>query len=136
MRRQQMRMEFPARSTATTMRLRLWTSARTEFPNPLADTDGDGMKDAAEVVAGTDATAAASMLKLSMNLLPQQNAVALRWPPVAGRSYTVRRASSLTQTGVWQVVTENLSGNGSMMECHDDTMGTAEWFYRLEVEMQ
>jgi Right handed beta helix region/Disaggregatase related len=104
-----------------------------EFAHPLADTDGDGLCDAAEQVAGTDATDRASTLRLTLHLLPLENCAALRWDSVTGRTYSVEFQPVLGPTCVWQTATGNLPGCGTTMEWRDPAGGPAQRFYRLGV---
>ena len=70
----------------------------TNAPNggPQDDWDGDGMSNLAEYVAGTCPTNAASVLRIDAVMLagtPGQ--FTLRWPSVAGRSYSIRTSTNL-----------------------------------------
>ncbi len=105
-----------------------------EFVHPQVDTDGDGMSDAAEVVAGTNPTDAGSVLKLSASLLPSENRVALRWPSVAGRTYTLEYGDFFGATGIWHPLMQNMPGVGDMMEYRDAPVGPSERYYRLGVK--
>jgi hypothetical protein len=104
-----------------------------EFIHPLADTDGDSLRDTAEVIAGTDPTDAGSALRLSVQMLSVENSVALRWPSVAGRSYTIEYQPLASPTENWQTAISNLAGSGATLEWRDPTARVTSRFYRLGV---
>jgi parallel beta-helix repeat protein len=104
-----------------------------EYVNPQADTDGDFSRDADEIIAGTNPTDPASVLRLSLHLLSLENRVALRWPSVLGRTYTIAYESVPSPTSVWQIAVSNLVGSGTLMEWKDPGMVPASRLYRLSV---
>ena len=104
-----------------------------EFVQPLVDTDGDGMLDAAEIIAGTDPTDPTSVFRLNVQLLSLENRVALRWLSVTGRTYRIEFEPVLGPTGAWQTAVTNLAGSGALMEWRDTVTGTSSRFYRLGV---
>ncbi|MCW5554391.1 MAG: DUF1565 domain-containing protein [Verrucomicrobiae bacterium] len=110
-----------------------WDIGAFEFAHAQVDADGDGMSDAAEVVAGTNPTDAESVLKLSATLLPLENRVALRWLSVTGRTYTLDYGDSFGTTGSWHPLMPNLPGVGEMMEYRDVPVGPTQRYYRLGV---
>jgi hypothetical protein len=60
----------------------------------LSDTDGDGMSNAAEAVAGTDPTDPASVFKL-VSITPSAEGWRVRFTHVPGKWYRVWRGSGL-----------------------------------------
>lgn len=80
-----------------------------EFIHPLADSDGDGMPDADEATAGTDATNAAA--RFVMEALRAGTDPVLRWPGVAGREYDVFSAPAVT--GAWEAAAGGTNLPGS-----------------------
>src|SRR5208282_3570938 len=68
------------------------SSNRTRF----TDTDGDGMSDYAEFIAGTDPTNAASYLRFLSATLQSNNVVRIQWSAVLGRIYQVEASTLLT----------------------------------------
>jgi hypothetical protein len=104
-----------------------------EFVHALADTDGDGLRDAEEIVAGTNPTDATSNLRLSVQMLPLQDEFVLRWPSVLGRTYTIESASALIPAGGWQTAVSNLAGSGDQIEWHYEKTTNTARFYRLGV---
>ena len=71
-----------------------------EFVHPLSDSDGDGMSDAEEGTAGTDATNAAA--RFVIEALRAGPDPVLRWMGVASREYDVLAAPAVT--GLWAAV--------------------------------
>jgi hypothetical protein len=80
-----------------------------------ADTDGDGQPDLFEQAAGTDATNAASVLRLVPVSVNPAGAVTLRFPYVGGKSYRMHWTDSVA-SNAWNVITapvlvENVAGS-------------------------
>ncbi|GEM_PF-3053267 len=100
--------------------------------DPTVDTDGDGLRNEDEVVAGTNPNSADSSLKSNM-ALPVVETFAFRFPSVNGKFYRVFYRESLT-TGNWQPLSgyENLSGSGAMLQVEDSPEGIR--FYRVQVQ--
>ncbi len=63
-----------------------------------SDSDGDGMRDAAEYIAGTDPTNTHSVLAMNGGSAgpSADGRYVIEWPSAAGRTYTIHRATSLT----------------------------------------
>ena len=72
-------------------------------------------------------------LKLSAEPVRTENAVALSWPSVSGRTYALQYSSLLSDRNAWQVLTNNIPGSGAVIECRDATTPTGTRFYRLGV---
>lgn len=68
--------------------------------SPTVDSDGDGMTDVFENIAGTDRYSAASVLRIA-SITQANGLVTLTWPAVAGRSYQVEESTALNS---WQSV--------------------------------
>lgn len=101
-----------------------------------ADSDGDGVPNWAEYVAGTSPVKAASKLELSQPEIHRSSAattVALRWQTVQGRSYIVESSSSLT-SGKWATVFEDGAGDGEVHETQVSTASGSTVFYRIRLQ--
>jgi hypothetical protein len=92
----------------------LWETAFFGSVNPLytgrGDTDGDGVSDLAEFIAGTSPKDSSSVFRLKDPQTLPNGTVRLEWNTVPGRSY---RLEVSTNFKLWQPVTDNLTGTGS-----------------------
>lgn len=93
------------------------------------DHDGDGMSNRAEFLAGTDPTDPHSYLRID-SLAASPSGLTLRFTGVAGHSYTLQYAASLS--GPWQKLADvpmvNVTGPQTVT---DPAVGPAARFYRL-----
>lgn len=97
-----------------------------------ADPDGDGMTNVQEYTAGTSPRSAASVFKIGS--VQVNGAVpAVSFASVAGKTYRVEYRDDLLN-GEWNVLQNNLSGTGGMLQVNDNT-GTVlgRRFYRAVV---
>jgi hypothetical protein len=94
------------------------------------DTDGDGVSDYAEFVAGTDPTNPQSVFKITS--VVQTNGIPrLTWFGVTGREYRIDESTNLAQ---WQVGTNwTRANNNGPMSFSPVAPGTGARYYRLEV---
>ena len=104
-----------------------------EFVHPLADTDGDGMSDAAEIIAGTDPTSALSVLRTTLRLLSPLGPAAVSWPSAPGRVYRVEVAHDLADNAAWQTLVEDIPADGETVEWLDEDWHPTHRFYRTGV---
>lgn len=85
-----------------------------EFVHPTVDSNGDGMTDAAEVIAGTNPTDAGSRLRLDAGRGHGPTGMLVHWLSVTGRRYRVELCP-VFHSG-WQTVVSNLAGDGERTE--------------------
>jgi hypothetical protein len=96
--------------------------------NPTADDDGDGMSNAAELVAGTNPQSASSNFVASASR-PSSNSVTVTWTPVAGRTYKVQATDNLA-SGAWN----NLATGQTSGSYTENSVSSTARFYRVVVE--
>lgn len=103
----------------------------TNVTNPwLADTDGDGLTDAQELVAGTSGSDPQDCLAIkSIQLSAPSSQFSLWWDTAIGRVYSVYESTNLLSgwTNVYEVV-----GDGATWQYTATTNGPVR-FYRVEV---
>jgi hypothetical protein len=106
------------------------TTNRTQF----TDSDGDGMSDYAEFIAGTDPTNAASKLVFLGATLLANKLVQFEWAAIPGRLYQVQ-SSSLNSTNVqsWTPVTDWLQSSGSPMSYTTTNANNGVHAFRVQV---
>lgn len=97
-----------------------------------ADPDGDGMTNLQEFAAGADPNNASSVLKITQITFSGSN-ILVGFPTVAGKTYRVEYSSTLA-AGSWQVVQDNLSGTGGLIQVSDlNAANQTKRFYRIIV---
>ncbi len=98
----------------------------------LPDTDGDGMGDNAEVRAGTDFLSATSYLFVAIVNSSTGNAVS--WPSVSGKKYALDRATNLVTGARFANVISNLTAIPPLNVYTDATAaGAGPWMYRIRL---
>ena len=105
-----------------------------EFASSLSDSDHDGMKDADEVVAGTDPGDGSSCFRVTAQSSPANGLeLVVSWDGKAGRVYDVQENTNLI-SGIWCDVAgfSNLFGAGSTM-AYTGTVSGLNDFYRVKV---
>lgn len=100
----------------------------------FADSDGDGMNNWQEWVAGTDPTSLLSCLTILNPTGTISNRV-LQWKSVAGRSYFVQRATNLAVQPAFQTIATNVLGLSGTTTLTDRQPGSSgSLFYRVGVQ--
>jgi hypothetical protein len=93
------------------------------------DSDGDGLSDYAEFLAGTNPTNAASVVRFLAPAVQNTGVVRFEWATVPGRGYRLSGSENLVS---WNPVMDWVHANGSVFSFTTNvTAGTL--FYRLEV---
>ena len=95
------------------------------------DTDGDGMTDRAESIAGTDANDAGSSLKLGSMTSSENGALTFSWPSVPGVTYRLVQRAAMTDAG-WQPASEPVTATDSVTSWTITTTNSVG-FFALEV---
>jgi hypothetical protein len=98
----------------------------------FGDSDGDGLNNWQEWVAGTNPTNAASLLKLAVPTLASGR-VTLSWSSVTNRSYFVQRATDLKVPASFSLLRSNITGLAGTTS-YTDTNAPSPAFYRVGVQ--
>lgn len=98
----------------------------------LDDTDGDGMADWQETLAGTSRTSGASILRIAEFAFTGPTAVTATFGSVSGRKYWLQRATDPV-TPTWTTIGATATGTGSTLTLTDPDASQAKYFYRVVV---
>lgn len=99
---------------------------RTQF----TDSDGDGMSDYAEFIAGTDPTNAASKFIFLPTPMPTNQVVQLKWSAIPGRQYQLENSSNLVN---WMPLTGWQQATVSPMNYSATNASSGAQFFRVQV---
>ncbi len=104
-----------------------------EFANPLSDTDGDGMSDAAEALAGTDPTDPSSRLAM-LDVQATHGTVVIQWMGGAGTPHILERTTVLgADASDWKPLVTNAAPAATLFEYIDEAGDAEAAFYRITV---
>jgi len=96
------------------------------------DPDGDGLNNLQEYLAGTSPQDASNFLRVN-SFLPSGNDADMAFGTVLGMNYRVEYTSDLI-TGVWFVLSNNITGNGGIIQIVDPgAVNQSTRFYRVRL---
>jgi hypothetical protein len=95
------------------------------------DTDGDGLGDYAEYVAGSNPTNSLSALELATAHEPVGGSIHLQWPSASGHAYRVLGSSDVLN---WSPVTDWIRASSAVTETNLPMSGSVPRFFRVEAQ--
>jgi hypothetical protein len=99
----------------------------------FADSDGDGLNNWQEWVAGTVPTNAASAL-LMVNVSNSPPGLAITWQSASGKAYFLQRATDLASQLAFSIIQSNILGSSGTTTYYDSSAtNPAPYFYRVGV---
>lgn len=108
----------------------------TDGSGDYADSDDDGANSWQEWIAGTIPTDAASVLRLlSANPTNDFTQTTITWQSVAGKNYSIERASDLSVHPAFSLIDSNIVGqSGTTSYTDTNAIGNGPFFYRVGVQ--
>ena len=99
--------------------------------NPNADSDGDGMTNAAEDTAGTNPLDGSSNLKITSVAHPAANSASITWSSVVGIKYVVESTTDLSVA--FTPLSGTITATATTTSYTDTAASGAKKFYRVKV---
>ena len=110
-----------------------WELQYPSAANANADTDGDGLTNLREYIAGTNPEDANSSFEFVTVVEEIPGVMLIQWSSVPGKSYTLLRAPTLSLNPLdYQPVMSGISAQGNLTT-YRDTTGVGHQFYRLRI---
>lgn len=102
-------------------------------PDAALDSDGDGVPNWAEQIAGTNPFDANSVFKASTDIQPAPGGgLIIKWSSVAGKIYSIHRTTNLGQS--FTTLAANVPATAPLNQYTDSTATNAgPYFYRIQV---
>jgi len=128
--------EFPTPASVLSYAWALQYGLPTDGSADFVDSDGDGMNNWQEFIAGTNPTNAASVLMMTSAVpLPSQNWVIVRWQSVNTRTYYLQRSTNLGPPAGFSTIQSNIVGMAGTTIFIDATATNGHsFFYRIGVQ--
>ena len=101
--------------------------------DPMADSDGDGMLNWQEFVAGTDPTNVLSVLRL--DALTTNHASVLTFEATSNKTYTLQFSGALGDNS-WLKLGDFLARSNNRVERVTNALPVSNWFYRVVTPQQ
>ncbi len=99
----------------------------------LVDSDGDGMSDTHELLAGTDRFNASSVLSVQLDYADGQ---VLKWLAVPGKVYAVERNTVSLLNPVWEPVTVVTASTEAVELTFPDDPNAQQIYYRIRLVLE
>ncbi|MGZ8898780.1 MAG: thrombospondin type 3 repeat-containing protein [Limisphaerales bacterium] len=110
-----------------------WESQYPLAANANGDTDGDGLTNLREYIAGTNPEDGDSSFEFVTVVEEIPGVMLIQWSSVPGKSYTLLRAPTLSLNPLdYQPVRTGISAQGNLTT-YRDTAGAGHQFYRLRI---